>query len=136
MIFLTLAALLSASPAEIPQGVWRCRNQLEVWCAADGCAATPPEEFTPLEVTADARRGATVCAYTGCWKIARRAVRANGRLLWSGEQLAFSTRRGGAMAADVTLLIVEKDGVGFVRAGSLATPLLCAKTGPGAEPGE
>jgi hypothetical protein len=31
------------------------------------------------------------------------------------------------MRSDVTLLIFQSDGVGFVRAGGLATPLLCER---------
>jgi hypothetical protein len=130
MSVLALAALLMTTPSEVAS-VWRCRNQLEVWCTADGCAAAPPEEFTAMDVRADARSGAEICAYTGCWRTTARAVHADGRLLWTGEDVAFSPSRGKRMAADITLLIVEKDGVGFARAGGLATPLLCVRAGPG-----
>lgn len=125
MFAAALASLVLAAPAAAP--VWDCRNQLEVWCAADGCAATPPNEFTPMAIRADARKGATVCAYTGCWETKRRARANHGRLLWTAEAVPFSTASNGAMTADVTLLIVEKDGVGFVRVGGLATPLLCTR---------
>jgi hypothetical protein len=39
----------------------------------------------------------------------------------------------GGMESDVTLLINEKDGVGFVRVVGFATPLLCTRTGPNLE---
>ena len=134
MLFLALAALLRASTAEVPPEAWHCRNQLEVWCTADGCAATPPGESTPMDIHADLTGELSVCAYTGCWETEpapeNTPVRANGRILWTGDDLAFSTRPDGAMSADLTLLIVEKDGVGFVRVGGLATPLLCERTGP------
>ncbi len=133
MLFLALAALLRASTAELPHETWNCRNQIEVWCAADGCAAAPPGEFTPMDINAGADGGFSVCAYTGCWESDARPRRADGRVLWAADDLAFSTMPDGGMEADVTLLIIEKDGVGFVRVGGLATPLLCARTGPDLE---
>ena len=136
MPFLTLAAITIASTAEVPTESWSCSNQLEVWCSADSCAAAPPEEFTPMSISADADGGATVCAYTGCWETEAPPVRAEGRLLWTGDNLSFSTMPEGGMSADVTLLIVEKDGVGFVRVGGFATPLLCTRTGPDLEPAD
>lgn len=129
MLFLTLAML--ASPAEIPGDGWTCRNQLEVWCAADGCAAAREGEFTPMDIHARAGGALSVCAYSGCWETTSAPVRKGGRILWAVDDVAFSSSADGAMTADVTLLIVEKDGVGFVRVGGLATPLLCARTEPG-----
>lgn len=136
MLLIALAALLRASPSELPADGWNCRNQLEVWCAADGCAAAPPNEFTPMDINASAghmgRKGRLeVCAYSGCWTARATAVRASGRLLWAADAAPFSTRPDDAMTADVTLLIVEKDGVGFVRVGGLATPLLCVRAASG-----
>ncbi len=117
-------ALLAASPATSgPE--WRCVNEVEIWCDAEHCAATPPSEFTPLGISADPRGGFSVCAYTGCWESQARPKRIAGRSLWMGDNLSFSTAQGGEMAADVTLLIVDRDGVGFVRAGGLAVPLKC-----------
>lgn len=130
MLFLALAAMLRASTGEIPLETWNCRNQIEVWCAADGCAATPPGEFTPMDINANAKGGFSVCAYSGCWNSKARPKRAAGRFLWTANGVAFSTAPDGGMEADVTLLIVQRDGVGFVRVGGLATPLLCTRTGP------
>jgi hypothetical protein len=110
--------------------VWRCRNQYEVWCAETGCRLAPKEETTPLDISAD-RQGFSVCAYSGCWEGKARPKGKAGRQLWTAENVSFSTSKEG-MKTDVTLLIFEADGVGFVRAGGLATPLLCerrAKTG-------
>lgn len=126
MIEIALAMLLGGSREGLPPDAWSCRNQVEVWCAADGCAATSPEEFTPLDISADADGALSVCAYTGCWSGKARVARAGGRWLWAGDGLPFSPSIGGA-AADVTLVILARDGVGFVRAGGLATPLICSR---------
>lgn len=137
MILLTLAALLRASTAEIPHETWNCRNQIEVWCAADGCAATPPDEFTPMDIHADVAGGVSVCAYTGCWEADAAPVESNGRLLWTADKATFSSAPEGGMTTDVTLLVSERDGVGFVRALGFATPVLCTRTGPDLDgPGE
>ena len=39
---LAAVTLAAASRDEVPAETWNCRNQVEVWCAADGCAATNP----------------------------------------------------------------------------------------------
>lgn len=130
MMLLVVAALLRASPAEIPDETWRCRNQVEVWCASDGCAATPDDQFTAMDIHATTSGELTVCAYTGCWEAPAAVSRRDGRLLWTAEGAAFSTAEAGAMTADITLLIIEREGVGFVRAGGLATPLLCLREAP------
>lgn len=122
MIAATLLLLAAGAPAEI----WRCRNQVEVWCAADGCAAAPEAETTPMDVTADPEGPVSVCAYTGCWEGADPPVQRAGRVLWTLDGAAFSSQPNGA-GVEITLLIIEKEGVGFVRAGGLATPLLCER---------
>ncbi len=126
-----LAALLLTSPAEIPPDAWACRNQIEIWCTADGCAAAAEDETTPLDVWASRDGRFSVCAYSGCWEGETAMMEANGRLLWAADNVAFLSGRGGAIV-DVTLLIIEKEGVGFVRAGGFATPLLCARAAPDA----
>lgn len=131
MLFLALAGLLRASMSEVPPESWSCRNQVEVWCAADGCAAARADEFTPMHITADARGGFSVCAYTGCWEGEGPPLVKDDRLLWTAEGAAFSSHPDGGMNADVTLLILKKDGVGFVRVAGLATPVMCERTGPG-----
>ena len=148
MLFLALAAALRASVSEVPEETpvlpepveardeaWNCRNQVEVWCAADGCAARPPDEFTPMDVSVASSGAVSICAYTGCWEGAANVTRANGRMLWTADDLKFSTQPD-AEATAATVLIIEKDGVGFVRAGGLATPVLCEHRGvSGAETG-
>lgn len=126
MIEFALALLLGANREGLPPDAWRCRNQVEVWCAADGCAAANPEEFTPMDISADASGALSVCAYTGCWAGKATVARAGGRWLWAGDAFDFSTSQQGEKT-DVTLMIVARDGVGFVRAGGLATPVLCTR---------
>lgn len=126
MLELLVLAFLGATREGMPADAWSCRNQVEVWCAADGCAATNSDEFTPMDITASANGDLSVCAYTGCWSGKARVARAEGRWLWAGDGLPFSTSADGA-TADVTLVIVARDGVGFVRAGGLATPVLCTR---------
>jgi len=126
MIEMLAALILGASKSEVPPESWNCGNQIEVWCAADGCASTPPDAFTAMDIWATADGDLSVCAYSGCWRGRAARSAAGGRLLWSGDALPFESAVEGA-AADVTLLILAADGVGFVRAGGLATPVLCAR---------
>lgn len=130
MFEIAAALMLGASKSEVPPESWNCRNQIEIWCAADGCAATPPEESTPMDIWASIGRAGegtlSACAYSGCWEGKAAASASAGRLLWTGDDLPFVSAVEGA-AGDVTLLILAKDGVGFVRAGGIATPVLCRR---------
>jgi len=124
MLEMIAALMFHASRAEVPAERWNCRNQIEVWCAADGCAATPPEESTPMDIWASSSGDISACAYSGCWEGKAATSAAAGRLLWIGDNLPFVSSVEGA-TGDVTLLILAADGVGFVRAGGIATPVLC-----------
>ncbi len=126
MFMLLLAAMLSSSKSEIPPDAWDCVNDVEVWCSVDSCAAKPEGETTPMSITARRDGEFSVCAYTGCWEGKAEVADIEGRLVWTADRAAFSTSPDGFFA-DITLLIVEKDGVGFVRAGGIASPLLCAR---------
>ncbi|MFZ5619292.1 MAG: hypothetical protein ACOZAA_18410 [Pseudomonadota bacterium] len=126
MIELIAAMLFVASRTGAPPESWNCRNQVEVWCAADGCAATPPGESTPMDIWASIDGTISVCAYSGCWEGKVATSSSAGRLLWAGDGLPFVSAVKGA-GGDVTLLILAADGVGFIRAGGIATPLLCAR---------
>jgi hypothetical protein len=131
MIAFLLAAFMMTSTSEIPPEVWNCRNQVEVWCVVDGCAAKAEAETTPMDIWARRDDGRfSICAYTGCWEGVGEMAAARGRLLWAADDVEFSSS-GSGFAADVSLLIVEEDGVGFVRVGGLATPLLCLRAEPG-----
>lgn len=126
MLTLLIAALLSSSKSEIPPDAWSCVNDVEVWCAVDSCAARPEGEMTPMAITARRSGEFSVCAYTGCWEGKTKVADIAGRLVWAADKAPFSTQPEG-FEADVTLMIIEKDGVGFVRAGGIASPLLCVR---------
>ncbi|NWG71131.1 MAG: hypothetical protein HXY23_05905 [Parvularculaceae bacterium] len=123
-----LALLAAASAAAASPSGWHCRNQVEIWCdGSKGCRTAPAGQSTPLDIWAD-RSSYSVCAYTGCWQGKARVRRIGERHLWAGKNAPFSTAPDKEeMRSDVTLLIFESDGVGFVRAGGLATPLLCER---------
>ncbi len=134
IIALALRASMFGAPEDYqpaPETAWLCRNQIEVWCAADGCAARPAGEFTPMTVEATvAASGAariSACAYSGCWAGEAAATALSGRILWAADGLAFSTAPQAA-GTDVTLLIEAKDGVGFLSVGAIATPVLCTRS--------
>lgn len=126
MLLIALAALVTASKSEVPADRWACANDIEVWCSVDGCAAKDADETTPMAISARRSGEFSVCAYTGCWEGRTRVVDSAGRLVWSADGVAFSTQPDG-FKADVTLLIVEKEGVGFVRVGAIASPLMCSR---------
>lgn len=130
-MFLSLiAAIAMSGRSEVPPDRWICANQIEVWCTVDSCAAKPETETTPMAISARRDGAFSVCAYTGCWGGRTTPVAAAGRYLWAADDVAFSTND--SFTADITLLIVARDGVGFVRVGGVATPLLCARRGPDA----
>lgn len=126
MIDFFAALMLVASRTEVPPESWNCRNQVEVWCAADGCAATAPGESTPMDIWASSDGTISVCAYSGCWEGKVATSSSAGRLLWAGDDLPFVSAVEGVVG-DITLLVLAEDGVGFVRAGGLATPVLCVR---------
>ncbi len=132
MILFAIAALLTASKSEIPPDAWTCANDIEVWCTVDSCAAKSAGETTPMDISARRTGEITVCAYTGCWEGVASVTDNNGRLSWAADKLPFSSQPDGGFTADISLMIIEKDGVGFVRVGGIASPLLCRRREPGA----
>jgi len=131
MWMLFLAAFLSSSRSEIPTDAWVCENDIEVWCAVDGCAAKNADETTPMSINAKRSGEFAICAYSGCWSGKTTVTDVRGRLVWAADDVAFSTHPEGGFRADVSLVIIEKDGVGFVRAGAIASPLLCLRRAGG-----
>ncbi|NNE40917.1 MAG: hypothetical protein HKN14_08355 [Marinicaulis sp.] len=119
----TLIAM--STPAAAPKDIWNCTNQVEVWCTVDSCAARKADEITPLAVQARATGEFSVCAYTGCWEGIGTVANNNGRISWAADDVAFSSQPEGGFDADISIMIVEKEAVGFVRVAGLATPLLC-----------
>lgn len=126
MFALLLAALLSGSKSEVPPDTWRCVNNVEVWCSVDSCAAKEEDESTPFAISLRADGKFSVCAYTGCWEGNGTVTNTAGRRLWVADDVAFSSGDGG-FTADVSVLVIERDGVGFVRVGGIATPMLCRR---------
>lgn len=120
MIAIAAAALAAATP----QG-WTCRNVVEVACNETDCRTAPPGDFTPMDISAGPN-GLSVCAYSGCWEARAKPLARRGRLLWAASA-AFSTAPEPKAQEEVTLLIIEKDGAGFVRVGGFSTPLLCRR---------
>lgn len=129
MFLAFLAAMAMSSRTEVPAEAWNCSNQIEVWCTVDSCDAKAADETTPMAVSAHRDGGFSVCAYTGCWEGRAAPVEALGRRLWVADDVAFSSNE--SFTANISLLIIEKEGVGFVRVGGIATPLLCARAEPG-----
>lgn len=127
MLYHAFLALLTASTASVPPDRWSCANNIEVWCEAGDCSTKPADETTPMSISAYRDGAISVCAYTGCWEGKATVAEKDGRILWTGDNFAFSTQPDGAFKADITLLIVEKDGAGFIRAGAIATPLFCER---------
>lgn len=127
MLELAAVLFMGASKEEVPPETWNCRNQVEVWCASDGCAATPEEQSTPMDIWASADGALSACLYSGCYQGRAGYAAAGGRLLWQADDLPFVSAIEGA-TGDVTLLILAEDGVGFIRAGGIATPVLCRRT--------
>ena len=129
MLALVLAVLLSSSKSVVPPDTWRCANNLEVWCTVDSCAAKDEDEATPFDVWLRADGKFAICAYSGCWEGEGAVSDTAGRRLWVADDVAF-TSGGGGFTADVSFLMIEREGVGFVRVGGIATPMLCQREGP------
>ena len=125
--FLAVMASMGETAA-IPEAAvakWNCRNQVEIWCAADGCAAAA--DFTPMDVTASTTGRVSACAYSGCWEgDARREENAQAHV-WTADRLNWTGVPAGGYVDDVALLIMKRDGVGFIRIGGFANPLICER---------
>lgn len=109
-------------------GAWQCRNPVEVACTEATCTASPAGEFTPMDIAAESSGRISVCAYSGCWEAQAKPLRKRGRLVFAADRARFSTADSDAMRADITLVIDERTGAGFVLAAGFANPLLCSKS--------
>ncbi len=126
MIALLVSTLAAA-------GAWQCRNPVEIACSEETCTAAAAGEFTPMDISADRKGRVSVCAYSGCWETQTKPVARRGRLLFAADGAAFSTSPSPEMRTDITLIIDERSGLGFVMAGGFAHPLVCAKMPKSAE---
>ncbi|WDI30465.1 hypothetical protein PUV54_10900 [Hyphococcus flavus] len=125
MWMLAFATIISSSKSEVPADTWLCKNDIEVWCTLnDGCDAKNADETTPMSIAASRDGEFSVCAYTGCWEGDTRITQNAGRIMWAADDVPFSTQPDG-FRTNITLMIIEHEGVGFVRAGSIASPLVC-----------
>ncbi len=105
--------------------VWRCRNNLEVHCAADGCSAESGDGVTPMDVVFGTSGGFSVCAYSGCWDGAG-TVAASGPLLTIMQTaVSWSDPARADGAEDVLIAFDADDQVAIVKAGGFTVPLNC-----------
>jgi hypothetical protein len=107
-------------------GVWSCRNPIEISCGPESCAVAPADGFTPMDISAGDGR-LSVCAYSGCWEARAKPLRKRGRILFIADQARFSTSDSEDARADLTLVIDERDGAGFLMAAGFSHPLRCSK---------
>lgn len=112
---------------------WRCRNDLEVSCYQGSCEATAGDDFTPMSVRAYATGAMSVCAYSGCWEGTGEIFESDEFRIFAGHDLEFSTSADSPSdRADVVLAIDRSDGVGTLKVGAFAQPLLCESIAGGA----
>lgn len=79
-----------------------------------------------MSVDVDDSGGMRVCAYSGCWEGTGEVFRSGRFLVLVGRDLVFSTAPDSPSAReDIALTIDRRDGVGTVKAGAFAQPLLC-----------
>jgi hypothetical protein len=124
MVKALLLVLLTISPAQGPEA-WRCTNAglAEVLCDSDGCVAATADSYTPMQVSIVGGR-LEVCAYSGCFAgAAAMAGRLEGHVVWTARIVD---------EAPATLMIEESSGVGLLRWGAFANPVLCRSHRPGA----
>ncbi len=113
-------------PPERSAARWSCTNDLEVSCNDGACEAEAGDGFTPMSVDLDGSGALSVCAYSGCWEGAAEVLETAEFLVLVGHALEFSTARGSDSArADIVVAIDRTDGVGTLKAGEFAQPLLC-----------
>ncbi len=103
---------------------WQCRNDIEIACLDGSCSVEQEAAFTPMDIHVDTEGSLSICAYTGCWQGGGKAIVEGAFLVLVGQGLEHST---GSDSEDIVLTIDRSDGVGTVKAGSFATPLLCTR---------
>lgn len=105
---------------------WHCRNTVEVQCHAGECAAET-QGITPLDVRFDASGGFSVCAYSGCWEGAGKAVWNPPHLLISVARVDWSDpSRREENRSDIAIAFDSTDSVALVKAGVFALPMACS----------
>lgn len=119
--FVVLAAVSPSEAVEAPQA-WRCSNAglAEVRCGADGCRAAEESAYTPMQASVGAGT-LEVCAYSGCVSgTAALAGRLEGHAVWTARIEG---------EAPASLMVETGSGVGLLRWGGFANPMLCRPQG-------
>ena len=105
-------------------GKWNCKNEVEIVCSKDGCE--PSADFTPMSVTVSESGDISVCAYTGCWEGSGKGLNEGNFLTFSAPDLPFSTQP--SSKESIFVVIDKTDGVGLLKAGKFAHPVVCKKS--------
>lgn len=108
---------------------WQCRNDLEINCHEGRCAAEVDGGFTPMSIDVDDSGSISVCAYSGCWEGTGEILRSGTFLLLIGHDLPFSTSPDAEQKEDIAITIDRNDGVGILKVGTFAHPVLCKSQG-------
>lgn len=105
---------------------WQCTNDIEVQCASGQCDASTGDDFTPMSITADESGELQVCAYSGCWKGKADTQKTANFLVLTGNDLPFTSgEKETSDTENIAVTIDLNDGIGTVKAGAFAQPLLC-----------
>ena len=129
MVYLLISMMMAAVAPSSDTINWQCVNSVEIWCDKGSCSAKAHGEITPLAVSMRSNGEFSVCAYTGCWQGVAEASNFKRRWLWVADDVSFSSQENDPFfQVDISIFLDEGD-VGFVRAGGLATPLICKATG-------
>ena len=118
---LVVALTMSTTPV-FAKDAWHCRNTIEVTCNKNTCESTT--SFTPMDIDVSATGAMEVCAYSGCWQGTGRYRARDGFLVWTAQDLKFST---GTTKASIAILIDPRDGVGLIKVDGFAEPVNCVK---------
>ena len=121
-----------AASAKSESVVWQCANDLEVSCFEGKCETTS-EGFTPMSIRATYQQGhwavLSVCAYSGCWEDKVNLYNQKPFVLLMGKNMPFSSApNDDSLKEDIVLFIDESDGLGIIKAGTFAQPVLCKKS--------
>ena len=112
-----------------PNG-WQCLNDLEVSCNAEQCEAAAADEFTPMRIFVEESGAMSVCAYSGCWEGRGELVRNGYFMIWTGQDLKFSTSPDSEDAGEsIALVLDRRDHIGVLKAGAFAHPVHCEAVG-------
>lgn len=123
---LSVTMLLAIVSITASAADWRCRNEnMEVSCAGAECKSATP--FTPMQIDLRASGDVTICAYSDCWAGKGRITRSDSFVTLAATKLPSSRLGSAGHLAAVAVLIDTEDGVGVMKMGSYAQPLICVR---------